>query len=131
MYVMLLQRVLSSLLIVVFGLGTLVYPCAAIASDDDAASHAHHQSQSPPPEHSDFPHAGHLNDCNSVTAVKAGPDSWLPSSRKIQFDDLEAIELETFVYPDLAPTVVSTGPPLRHVSRTADTPVRRHDRLLD
>ena len=128
-YVITLQKVLSSLLVAVFVLGTITCPCAAVAGDADTGSHAHHEQHPTAPDDSDCPHSECENDCDSLSVVIPDETALLSSTGQLELADADAIEAAPIAYPHLTTSVTSTGPPYRASAFFADTPIRRHDVL--
>ncbi len=125
------QRVISWLAVAALGLSIMVCPCSAMASDGHMDGHAHHQADSPSGANNsvDCGHEGCLNDCNSVSAAKI--EAVVVSvSGSVESDDFETILVELVSITPQLVTLTSTGPPPGRLRRPADTPIRRHDRLV-
>ena len=129
---MLMHKVLSSLLVVMLGLGNMPCACAAMANIDDAAgTHAHHQEATQHPSENSNRSCSCDANCDELSAVVVELGGILPSANIYQFDDMNAIETETVAYPQSSRLIALHDPPLVYRWRPPETPVLRYDRLLD
>ena len=128
---MLLQKLISWFAVAALGFSIVVCPCSSVASDGQMDEHAHHQS-APAADIDktvDCGHEGCLNDCVSVSGLKS-ETVVIALSGSVETDDLEMIPVALVSIRPRTVTLTSTGPPLGHQRSPADTPVRRHDRLV-
>lgn len=123
-------RKLSSWLLALLLSGNVVCACTASADDDAGGSHAHHQQQSDAPMTMDCQHPGCFSDCGNVEALGQSGNTALPTSHTDQFEKAPAVALETNPYPSARQSVAWTGLPYKP-QLPADTPVHRHERLLE
>ncbi|MEM7017255.1 MAG: hypothetical protein AAF512_07925 [Pseudomonadota bacterium] len=132
------QKVLTSLLLAGFALSNVPCDCTAGASEMDSGHHhAHHHHQTN--EHAggdksgdcDCPHAMCLDSDDEFSDLPLHRAQFALTAQTIQFDvpDITGINLPTYLVSNL--THHATGPPRTSTWRIADTPVRRHDILLN
>ncbi len=125
-----LRKVFSSFLAVLLLSGNVVCVCTASAGDDGAGADTHHQHQPDAPMEMDCQHQGCSNDCSNVEALSPNGNTALVASHTDQFEEAHAVALETNPYPSARQSVAWTGPPQKPLL-PADTPVHRHERLLE
>lgn len=125
------KNITSILLTVAIVFMNTVCVCAAAAMPASQASQHEHHQQSTTIVEPDCQHENCLNDCFDSVALLPDRDTSSQLSLRYSMDDDkwdgEAPEIMAQAY--ISP--IATGPPPKLLQSPANTPVRRHDLLLE
>ncbi len=126
---LLMRKVLSSMLVLLLLSSSLTCACMVTPTDVVESSHAQHHPASP--DAAGCEHTDCSSECNILaTAISADTGAALTATDKPRFDNPHFIALGTIAFRLPSKAVPWTHPPPTR-KLTTDTPVRRHDRLIE
>lgn len=126
---LLMRKVLSPMLVLLLLVSSLTCACMTTAADVVESSHAQHHPASP--DAAGCEHADCSSECNILaTAIGTDMGAALAATDNPHFDHAHLIAAGVSAFQLPAKAVRLTHPPPSE-KLTIDTPVRRHDRLIE